>query len=556
MTGNTTGTSSVSAVAPSGAVIARIEADALGHTTGAYAVDNFTASSTADSMDQVPDGTSRFGAIEAGADKTSGKPLSSLSGRTMDYIGDSATRFAAAESGADKTAGKSLDVLVDGTSYLRTTARSQSLVQNGDFETGPATTFPPPGWVPGRLVLGGGVTSPGYDTGSQYSGVRSLFFTAAQFNGYESAQTFQVTPGDYYAVGAALAIGAGAQALFGIYFLNAANAVVGNVTVSRSVSGFAYSTAVGKVPATAVTGVLVLGQFNAGSFLIEADALFCARCSSYDNALSIAGSGQTVGDQRNLQPITWASQRSVLSSSPISYSISGTTVNFSVAAVTLQGGGININYGASSGSVSQAAGTTSTYFLYYRDAAQAGGSLPLAITTNPGGAASFPDSIFLGTASVTVASGGGGSSGTGGGGGGYCVADDMFIAPGRLAGDAEIGDPFDCIDLPTAAGKHVRALQGVSRGVEECVRMITSDGCALVCSVSTPFDLPNGRSTTAPHMLGEQVITDLGIATVTSLALVGPQPVTRAHLGGVSYAAGADPHRRIYSHNIGGTSKP
>jgi hypothetical protein len=135
------------------------------------------------------------------------------------------------------------------------------------------------------------------------------------------------------------------------------------------------------------------------------------------------------------------------------------------------------------------------------------------------------------------------------------VADDMFIGTGRKAGEAEIGDPFDCIDLPTAAGKHVRALQGVSRGTEECVRLITDNGCALVCSVSTPFDLPDGRQTTATHMLGEQVITDLGTATVISLALVGPLPVTRAHLGGVSYAAGADPHRRIYSHNAG-VSKP
>ena len=53
-------------------------------------------------------------------------------------------------------------------------------------------------------------------------------------------------------------------------------------------------------------------------------------------------------------------------------------------------------------------------------------------------------------------------------------------------------------------------------------------------------------------VLGEQVVTDMGTATVTSLALVGPRPVTRAHLGGVSYAAGADPYRRIYSHNIAG----
>ncbi|HEX5328340.1 MAG TPA: hypothetical protein VFW75_16925, partial [Acetobacteraceae bacterium] len=273
------------------------------------------------------------------------------------------------------------------------------------------------------------------------------------------------------------------------------------------------------------------------------------------NDLRVAGSGATIGDQRNLLPVTWAGVRSVLSTSPISFSISGTTVNFSVAAVTVNAGGVNVSYSPSSGSVTQAAGTEVIYYLYYRDPTAAGGSQSLHITTSVQALAAYPDIVLLGSADVTVASGGGGSGGTGGGGGGFCVADEMFIGDGHRAGDAEIGDPFDCIDLPTQAGKHVRALQGVTRGIEECVRMITSDGCALVCSVSTPFDLPDGRNTTAPHMLGEQVITDLGTTTVISLALVGPRPVTRAHLGGVSYAAGADPHRRIYSHNLG-TQKP
>lgn len=262
------------------------------------------------------------------------------------------------------------------------------------------------------------------------------------------------------------------------------------------------------------------------------------------------------GDQRELLPVTWAGVRSVLSTSPISYSISGTTVTFSIAAFTLQGGGISISYSAASGSVTQAAGTTVIYYLYFRDATASGGSRTLFIATLPQSLAAFPDIVMLGTATVTVSSGGGGSGGTGGGGGGWCVADDMFISEGLLAGHVNIGDLFDCIDLPRQAGKHVRALQGVTRGYEECVRMITSDGCALVCSISTPFDLPDGRSTTAPLMLGEQVITDLGTATVVSLALVGLRPVTRAHLGGVSYAAGADPKRRIYSHNLNDPSKP
>lgn len=642
-TGNGTNGTYVTGTAPANAMFAHIECAANNHTTGTYSVDNFAAWALADSMDQVPDSTTRFAAAQAGADKTSsntaadttkvngvaassispisglmpaeagaekttGKSITVLTGRTLDNIADSTTyrRVGAGyvdssnrvitlwdgttvrqgsdigsatsralagfdSAGAlvqDKTSlarlsGRTLDNIGDSASYVRTPVRVQSLVQNGDFETGGAATFPPPGWVAGRLVLGGVVSSPGYDTSSQYSGTRSLSFTAAQFNGYESAQTFQVTPGDYYAVGGALAIGAGAQALFGIYFLDASNAAVGHVTIARTVSGFAYLTAVGQVPANAVTGVLVLGQYNAGSFVVEFDALFCARCASYDTALAIAGSGQQIGDLRNVPPVGFANYGGVWTGQTISYSATPTSATVTVTASTLQLGGVPISYGASSITVSGSAGVTNTLYLYYVDPTFAGGSHNVqGVWTGDANFANVIASagnVLVGAIKIAFPASGSGSgsggSGTGGGpagGGGLtCVADGMFIGDGRRAGDADVGDPFDCIDLPTAAGKHTRALQGLTRGIEECVRMITSDGCALVCSISTPFDLPDGRTAAAPQMLGEYVITDLGAAQVTSLALVGPLPVTRAHLGGVSYAAGADPQRRIYSHNVG-----
>lgn len=275
--------------------------------------------------------------------------------------------------------------------------------------------------------------------------------------------------------------------------------------------------------------------------------------------LNVAGSGSQVGDQRNLLPVTVASFRSVLSASPISFTITSgspnSTINFTTTAFSLYAGSATVNYSANSITHQQPNGTTFTYYLYMLDPTYAGGLSDLHVTDVPQTMSQQDGVVNIGNCDVTVSSGGGGSGGTGSGGGGWCVADDMFVGEGRRAGDAEIGDPFDCIDLPTAAGKHVRSLQGVSRGTEDCVRMITSDGCALVCSLSTPFDLVKGGQTTAPYMLGEQVITDLGTATVASLALVGPRPVTRAHLGGVSYAAGADPMRRIYSHNAG-VSKP
>lgn len=187
-------------------MFAHIECAFSSHTVGQYTVDNFWAAQLPDSMDQVPDGTTRFGAVEAGADKTSGKPLSSLSGRTMDYIGDSATRFAAAEAGADKTAGKSLTVLTDRTlgniaddaTYLRSTQYAESeTVDNASFEASP--TLPPPGWGSFDATLD-------YTTSAQaYAGSQSLKITATGASAQAfTTRRYKCTAGDVYQISAAV----------------------------------------------------------------------------------------------------------------------------------------------------------------------------------------------------------------------------------------------------------------------------------------------------------------------------------------------------------------
>lgn len=285
--------------------------------------------------------------------------------------------------------------------------------------------------------------------------------------------------------------------------------------------------------------------------------ILASQLSGGQHKLEISGSGHQIGDQRANVALNAAGPVSRWVNLTISYTAtagSPATATINVSAASLAGVLPNANwisYNASSASVSGTGGTNVTYYLYYNDPGMAGGTQTLAATTN-GNNVYLLTAVYIGSVTVSFPSSG---SGSGGGSGGLCVADEMFVRKGLRAGDAKIGDAFDCIDLPTSAGKHVRALQGVERGTEECVRIITDDGCALECSVSTPFDLPDGRQVTASHMLGEPVMTDLGTAMVTSLALVGRKPVTRAHLGGVSYAAGADPHRRIYSHNSGG-AKP
>lgn len=121
--------------------------------------------------------------------------------------------------------------------------------------------------------------------------------------------------------------------------------------------------------------------------------------------LSRPGAGDMIGDQRNLLPTTFAGVRSVLSTSPISYSVISTTVSVTVSAVTFSGGDdVSASFGASSGSVTQSPGTTVTYWCYYRDATGAGGSKALNITTNVADLAAHNDIWLLGSFDATTLS--------------------------------------------------------------------------------------------------------------------------------------------------------
>ena len=298
-----------------------------------------------------------------------------------------------------------------------------------------------------------------------------------------------------------------------------------------------------------------------------ADGLNYARVAALDSTpvggvnrikLGVAGSGAQLGDQRNGWPILYAGAQAVWENLTITYTAaagSPATATISVSAAQLLGAlqnGATISYNASSASVTGTGGTTVTFQFYYIDPKLAGGSLTLYATSNGNDLRQNLGIVWIGSVSVAFP-----TSGTGGGsgGGGLCVADDMWLAVNRRAGDASTGDAIECVDLPTGQNKHIRRILGVTRGAEECVRLVTDQGSALVCSISTPFDTPDGRHLLATAMLGEEVLTDHGIERVTEVQHVGARGVSRIHAGGVSYAAGEHPSHRIYSHNTT-TSKP
>lgn len=298
------------------------------------------------------------------------------------------------------------------------------------------------------------------------------------------------------------------------------------------------------------------------------------------NDVRVAGSGATIGNQGNLVPINWNGVRSVLNTSPLTYSIntaSPATITFSCAAVTVRGGSFSVSYNASSGSTTQARNTTQTYYFYYVDPTNVGGSQTLHFTTNVYDLSAQDGIVNIGNCSITVPSSGGGS-GAGGGGGGWCVCDGMWVDADTRAGDAQRGHVFDCCDLPRRGLETFRrALESVERHDTDCVRIITDGGAELDCGASTPFDTVDGRELYAVQMAGELVLTDQGLQRVIGVNRIGTRPVSFFHLGGISYAAGRDTrplwirilpqwllprrlHRqvnRVFSHNLGGTiSKP
>lgn len=309
-------------------------------------------------------------------------------------------------------------------------------------------------------------------------------------------------------------------------------------------------------PTDAATGVMYCGQVvynNSGATYTITGLPFDTRCTF--------AAASTVIPQGKLTPINWMGVRSILNTSPLTYSINTATpagITFSCAAVTVRGGTNQlVNYNAASASTTQARGTTVTYYFYFIDPNQQGGSQTLQFTTNVYDLSAQDGIVNLGNCSITVPASGGGS-GSGGGGGGWCVCDDMWVDSRTQAKDAKPGHVFDCCDLPTRGTETFqRALHSVDYHDEQCVRITTERGAVLDCGITTPFDTMDGRTLRAPDMAGELVLTDRGLERVLTVEPIGVRRVCYFHFGGVSYAAGADPCHRIYSHNAGtNPSKP
>ncbi|HEY1034187.1 MAG TPA: hypothetical protein VGE09_04300, partial [Pseudoxanthomonas sp.] len=153
---------------------------------------------------------------------------------------------------------------------------------------------------------------------------------------------------------------------------------------------------------------------------------------------------------------------------------------------------------------------------------------------------------------------------SGGGGGGYdpgdrCVAAHMVMDDGTLAEHADAGNVHATHDPAEGFMRHAIRARGEAVW-QPCVRLVTADGAALVCSASTPFTAPDAPAdlpeytTLAPDMLEREVIVERAglrlVERVVDVQDVGMHLVIPLDFGGRSFPAGEDAGALIYSHNM------
>lgn len=165
---------------------------------------------------------------------------------------------------------------------------------------------------------------------------------------------------------------------------------------------------------------------------------------------------------------------------------------------------------------------------------------------------------------ATTASGGGGG-GTGGGSG--CPAVEMFIDDLTQVRDANIGTVLDVLKNDFELESELAQVKQISYSSAYCVRLRTENGCELTLSCDTPVPTKEAileleKGVVLGEMIafakqlepGMHVITDIGTGVeyskLTQVDFVGIKQVAHLYCGGRNFAAGKDPDKRIFSHNL------
>ena len=223
------------------------------------------------------------------------------------------------------------------------------------------------------------------------------------------------------------------------------------------------------------------------------------------------------------------------------YNATAAKSNAGMSAATLTIGSNTISYNSQSTGYIFTPGATE--YLGLDDPTYAGGSPSIVSSTLQSDLATNDGYVYMGADVMATASGGGGGTGN------ICVAADMFLHPNLQAKYARTGYWLDCAEHLQPIGRRKVLANGF--GEAPCVELRSENGCELVVTEDTSFEVDaSDASVLARDMLGHTVLTDLGISKIVGVTpLRDWQLVCRINAGNVSYAAGRDPHRRIFSHN-------
>jgi hypothetical protein len=165
------------------------------------------------------------------------------------------------------------------------------------------------------------------------------------------------------------------------------------------------------------------------------------------------------------------------------------------------------------------------------------------------------------------------SSGGGGGGGGGCPAVEMFLDGTHRVCDAIlgfavntlVGEAEDYVDgLPLTEDAEIIHMD---YSTQPCYHLIAENSAEIIVSDSTPVPtreaiiiIAQGASIDEIPVYANQVragmhvITDVGNglewSMLTETVAIGMRRVCRLHCGGRNFAAGRQPGKYIYTHNL------
>lgn len=139
------------------------------------------------------------------------------------------------------------------------------------------------------------------------------------------------------------------------------------------------------------------------------------------------------------------------------------------------------------------------------------------------------------------------------GGGGGCVGVAMYLKPTMVASSAMLGDSIDSVVYAPQLAILPRTIQDLRIEPQPCYHMVTTSGCEIIASDTTPMVLEDGTVDYFQNMLGKKVLVDdygvLRWEDVITLEYVGVQYVVLINIDNQNFFAGEDPNRRIATHN-------